>query len=124
SLEERIRRVGKLELHAPFRSSFRYQVVLFGAAGIAVGTASKSSWQEFVQSHILDPLKMKSSGCTQPPDDGKTNLASPHRTTEDGKVTVTARHPLTEPDPAGSIHSTAGDLASYLRFQLGDGTWK
>jgi CubicO group peptidase (beta-lactamase class C family) len=122
TLEERIRRVGKLDLDMPFRAGFRYQVVLFGAAGVAVGNASKSSWQDFVQERILDPLKMKSSRCTQPPAN-EGNQASPHRKGEDGKVATTPRFAFTAPDPAGSIHSTARDLASYLRFQLGEGKW-
>jgi CubicO group peptidase (beta-lactamase class C family) len=122
SLEERIRHAGKLDLDLPFRSSFRYQVVLFGAAGVAVGNASKSTWQDFVQKRILDPLNMKSSSCTQPPD-ARLNQASPHRKEADGKVATIPRYPLTSPDPAGSIHATARDLAPLLRFQLGDGTW-
>jgi CubicO group peptidase (beta-lactamase class C family) len=123
TLEERIRRVGKLELDQPFRAAFRYQVVLFGAAGVAVGNASGSSWEAFVQKRVLGPLEMKASRCTQPPDDATANLASPHRKSDGGKVTVIPRYALTAPDPAGSIHSTARDLAAYLKFQLGDGTW-
>jgi CubicO group peptidase (beta-lactamase class C family) len=76
-----------------------------------------------VQTRILDPLDMKSSSCTQPPANAKTNQASPHKKGEDGRVVSIPRYALTAPDPAGSIHSTARDLAAYLRFQLGDGTW-
>jgi CubicO group peptidase (beta-lactamase class C family) len=123
SLEERIRRVGKLELARPFRSSFRYQVVLFSAAGVAVGSASGGSWEEFVQHRILGPLGMKASTCTFPADNSKRELASPHRL-RDGKVSVAPRFPLSAPDPAGSLHTTVRDLARYLRFQLGDGTWQ
>jgi CubicO group peptidase (beta-lactamase class C family) len=96
--------------------------VLFGAAGKAAGDAAGTSWQDLVQKRILDPLEMKSSRCTYPGD--MVELAQPHRNGPLGKVTVTARYPLSEPDPAGSIHSTAKDLARYLRFQLGDGTWQ
>lgn len=123
SLEERIRRAGKLDLDLPFRAGFRYQVVLFGAAGVAVGNASKSTWQDFVQTRILDALDMKSSRCTQPPADANTNQASPHKKGDDGRIVSIPRYALTAPDPAGSIHSTARDLAAYLRFQLSDGTW-
>lgn len=123
TLEERIRRAGKLPLDQPFRTAFRYQVVLFGACGVAVGNASGTSWEDFVQKRILSPLEMKSSRCTQPPGDAGANFANPHRKGESGKVTVVPRYPLTAPDPAGSIHSTARDLAAYLKFQLGDGTW-
>ena len=122
-LEKRIRQACQLDLAMPFRSSFRYQVIYFGAAGVAVGNASKSTWEDFVQGRILTPLEMKATRCAFPADKD-VELASPHRRGEDGKVTVIPRYPLGEPDPAGSIHSTARDLANYLRFQLDDGTWK
>src|SRR5262249_27706074 len=79
--------------------------------------------QAFVEKRILGPLEMKASRCTFPADNPKAELASPHHK-EGGKVATLPRYPLTEPDPAGSIHSTARDLARYLRFQLGDGTWQ
>ena len=122
-LEKRIRQACNLNPAMRFRSSFRYQVVYFGAAGVAVGTASKGTWERFVQDRILGPLEMKASRCTFPTEKD-VELASPHRMDGDGKVAVIPRFPLGEPDPAGSIHSTVRDLASYLRFQLGDGTWK
>ena len=121
SLEERIRHACKLDLISPFRSSFRYQVVFFGAAGVAAGNAAGTPWEDFVQARILDPLEMTSSRCTYSGDKG--NVASPHAQ-QDGKVVVVPRFPLGDPDPTGSIHSTARDLAGYLRFQMGDGTWK
>src|ERR1043166_4570700 len=101
ALAERIRQACKLEPATPFRASFRYQVIYFGAAGVAVGTASKSSWEDFVQKRILTPLEMKAWTCTFPK--GKEiELASPHRRDADGKVTAIPRYPLGEPDPAGS----------------------
>src|SRR5258708_6470560 len=83
TLEERIRRAGKLPLDQPFRAAFRYQVVLFGAAGVAGGNASGSSWEGFVQKRILGPLEMKSSRCTQSPDLAGANVADPHRKGDD-----------------------------------------
>src|SRR5947209_1806205 len=123
SLEERIKHAGKLDLEVPFRAGFRYQVVMFGAAGVAAGNAAGTSWQDLVTQRILDPLGMKATRCTFPGDDS-AELASPHRKDAEGNVTVMPRFVTTEPDPAGSIHSTARDLAAYLRFQLGDGSWQ
>jgi CubicO group peptidase (beta-lactamase class C family) len=120
-LEERIRHACRLDLSAPFRTSFRYQVVFFGAAGVAVGNAAGITWQDFVQKRVFDALVMKRSRCTFAGDE--ENVASPHKRDAAGKLTVVPRFPLREADPAGSIHSTARDLAAYLRFQLGDGTW-
>jgi CubicO group peptidase (beta-lactamase class C family) len=122
SMEERIRHAGRLPLEVPFRAGFRYQVVMFGAAGIAAASAAETSWQDLIAKRILDPLGMTATRCTFPAD--AAELASPHRKDADGKLSVMPRFTSTEPDPAGSIHSTARDLAAYLRFQLGDGTWQ
>jgi hypothetical protein len=51
-------------------------------------------------------------------------LAAPHRLGADRQPVLVERYPLAAPDPAGTIHSSAADLAKYLRFQLGDGTWQ
>jgi len=123
SLDERVKRVRYLQPSRPFRSGFQYQVVLFSAAGLAVGAASGATWEGFVQERILGPLAMTSSRCTfrqSPPAD----LAAPHQIGPGGATAVLPRYPLADPDPAGSLHSTARDLAQYLRFQLGDGTWE
>jgi CubicO group peptidase (beta-lactamase class C family) len=52
------------------------------------------------------------------------DLAMPHRRNADGAVRAIARYPLDQPDPAGSLHASAGALTRFLRFQLGDGTWQ
>jgi CubicO group peptidase (beta-lactamase class C family) len=122
NLEGRIRKLARLELDHPFRSAFEYQVVAFGAAGLAVGHATGGTWEDFVRRRVFDPLGMKSARCTFDP--GQADRASPHRKDAAGKVAVIPRYPLAEPDPAGSIHASARDLANYLRFQLGDGTWR
>src|SRR5262245_33412817 len=52
--EELIRRTGRLPLDQPFRSTWQYQNVMYLTAGCAVGNASKSSWEAFVQQRIFD----------------------------------------------------------------------
>jgi CubicO group peptidase (beta-lactamase class C family) len=49
-----------------------------------------------------------------------------HRKDRDGKIELTPEYPVPEPNPAGSIHTTARDLAKWLQFQVGegDGTWR
>ena len=122
SLEERIAKIGAVELEDSFRSRFHYQPILFGVAGYAAGKAAGSDWRQVVQTRILDPLGMKSSCPVFPGEDAQ--LATPHRKNAQGKTVPIARYPLAKPDPAGSLHASAGDLSRFLRFQLGDGTWQ
>jgi CubicO group peptidase (beta-lactamase class C family) len=120
-LEERIRKIGSVELENSFRSRFHYQAILFGTAGYAAGKAFGGDWRDLVQKRVLSPLGMKSSCPVYPK--GPVELAMPHRHDARGNIVPMDRYPLDQPDPAGSLHASAGDLSRFVRFQLGDGTW-
>jgi len=120
NLQERIRKVSKLELSKSFRSAFQYQSILFGTAGYAVGKASGTSWEDFVRKHILAPLDMKATTLTTAAVKSQEH-SSPHKKNKQGKIEVIPWYEITEPDPAGSINASARDLLKFLRFQLGDG---
>ena len=46
-----------------------------------------------------------------------------HRRSGDGKIEPMPEYAIPEPNPAGSVYTTPRDLAKWLQFQLGDGTW-
>ena len=119
SREEVLRRVRFLKPETPFRSQYSYQNMMFLAAGEAAGKAAGSSWDELVRQRIFAPLGMTASVTTYR---GLTNsnLATPHGTDHD---TSFIRPPFDAEDiaPAGSIVSSAVDMAQWLRFQLNDG---
>jgi CubicO group peptidase (beta-lactamase class C family) len=122
--EERIKKIGHLELQNPFRGRFQYQTILFGTTGLAAGNATGSTWQQLVEKKVFQPLGMKNTRPTAPPLAEFSDQPSPHRRNRKGQIEGVPRYPLEEPDPAGSIHTTARDLTRFLRFQLGDGTWE
>jgi hypothetical protein len=51
------------------------------------------------------------------------DLASPHRKDAAGQARVIPWYPNDVPDPAGSVNSTARDLANWVRFHLNSGTF-
>jgi CubicO group peptidase (beta-lactamase class C family) len=124
SQEEIIRRIGKVKLDYPFRSTFHYQTTMFTTAGWAVGTASKSTWADFVQKRILDTLEMKNTNFTATMALKAPDHASPHRRNSEGKIEAIPWYLIDKPEPAGCINSCARDLAQWVRFQLSDGTLK
>lgn len=121
SLEERIRRVGKLPLDRPFRSTFMYQSVMFTAAGLAAANAAGCPWDDLVQKRILTPLSMTSASFTTLALEKAADHASPHRRNQQGVVAVDRGYPIEVPDPAGSLNASARDLAQWLRFHLAGG---
>jgi CubicO group peptidase (beta-lactamase class C family) len=116
---ERLSKLVFLDPASDFRTRFEYQPVLFGAAGLAGAKAAKLSWRELMERRVLGPLGMTSSTAWNPPDAAK--LTGFHRRAADGAIVPTPRYVWKEPDPAGSLHSTARDLAAFLRAELGAG---
>jgi CubicO group peptidase (beta-lactamase class C family) len=123
TLEERVRRLAFLPVDRPFRASFHYQSSMFTAAGLAAAAAGKASWADLVRKRILDPLEMTGVVLTSPEAEKAADHASPHRRNRHGDVEVLPWYPLEEPEPAGSVIAGARDLARWVRFHLGDGTW-
>jgi CubicO group peptidase (beta-lactamase class C family) len=119
--DEIIRRIGLVKPKYSFRSAFHYQTTMFTVAGVAVETASKLKWQDFVRQRIFEPLEMTGASFTTTVAEKAPDHASPHRK-KDGRVEVIPWYPIERPEPAGSINAGARDLARWLRFQLGNGT--
>ena len=122
--EEIIRRIGSVQLTRPFRSTWQYQNIMFVTAGYAVGAASKSSWEEFVQKRIFDPLGMAGANFSATVAEKSPDHASPHVKGSDGKVTLIPWFNLDNAGPAGSINAGARDMSKWVRFQLGNGTFE
>ncbi len=123
SQEETIRRIGRVKVEYPFRASFHYQTTMFTTAGHAVSAAAKLPWAEFVRRRILDPLGMKHVRFTTADALAAPDHASPHRPGRSGRLEVVPWYKIDVPEPAGSINASARDLAQWVRFQLGDGTF-
>ena len=119
--EEIVRRAGLLPLDQPFRTRFQYQSTMFTAAGLAAASAADQSWQDLVQKRLFDPLEMKASCFTSTAAARASDRAAGHRLNRLGRPQVVDYYPMETPDPAGSVHSTARDLARWAIFQLGDG---
>ena len=120
SRDELLRRAKFLKPAATLRTRFIYQNVMFLAAGQSAGKAAGSTWDEGIQSRIFTPLGMTSSMpvLRQP----AQNLATPHLTWRD-TVFAKAHMDMDDIAPAGSIISSARDMAQYLRFQANDGQY-
>ena len=120
--DEVLRRVRYLRPAAPFRAQWIYQNVMFLAAGEAAAKAAGSTWEDLIQQRIFTPLGMTSSKPFLRTGETLPTLATPHFVRRD-TVRVMASMNMENIAPAGSILSTARDMAQWLRLQLGDGTF-
>ena len=121
--QELLRKAAHLPLAFSFRSTYQYNNLMYMVAGLAVESASGSTWEKLIRSRIFKPLAMSRS-TTSVNDLAKAgDYCTPHEKKEDEVVAV----PWCNVDSVGacgSIISCARDLANWVRFQLGDGNWK
>lgn len=100
-----------------FRSGFGYQNVPFMAAGELAGAAAGSSWDEWVVQRIFRPLDMFRSATKHESLQEFENVAMPHTINIEGQLTAIPYRNINNIGPAGSITSSAGDMARWLMLQ-------
>jgi CubicO group peptidase (beta-lactamase class C family) len=121
SSEEIIRKIAFIKPTRPFRSAWQYNNLMFLTAGYAVGRTAGTTWQDFVQKRIFDPLDMAASDCSTTVVEKSPDHASPHRKASE-KTRVISWYNLDNIQPAGAINASVQDLSKWLSFQLSDGT--
>ena len=122
--EEIIRKIGLLDPSSSFRSKYEYQNIMYAAAGWAIGTASGSSWEEFVQTRLFDPLGMTGAGMSATTAVASPDVATPYRRRGEGRSARIEPIPWLNFDnvaPCGGINAGVRDLSQWLRLQLGRG---
>ena len=109
---------------AKLRESFQYNNVMFAAAGQVVGRAQHSAWDDFIAGRIFAPLGMKSSSLTLSAKDRAPDSASGYELDDKTKRSIRMQAADLDPiAPAGSINSTARDMAEWLRLMIAGGVW-
>jgi CubicO group peptidase (beta-lactamase class C family) len=119
---EVIHRMSLLEERQPFRTGMIYSNLGYTAAGEAAAKAAGVSFSDLLRTRLIEPLGMRDStvGVLH---DLAPNHASGHSLI-DGKQIPIPSHKAMNALPANAVNSTARDMARWLLFQLGDGTWE
>jgi CubicO group peptidase (beta-lactamase class C family) len=121
--EEYVRAATAARPAAPFRTAFQYSNAMYSAAGEVLGSAYHSSWENVIQQQIFAPLGMTASRASvrdaATVADHATGYVYVPQT--DGWRAVPPPAGLQALAPAGSIASTARDMAQWLRLLTGGG---
>lgn len=117
SAEERIKRIGQIPLERPFRTAFIYQSTMYTAAGLWAAHAGEATWPNLIRKRILNPLKMERTVFTSTAAED-LEPARGHVLVGNDRVERIPPFFMTQPEPAGSIHSSARDLCRWLNYQL------
>ena len=122
-----------------FRGAYEYNNITFIIAQKIIEKITGKSWEENIQERIFDKVGMTNSSVNEEGFRNSKNVATPHeidyvkgRVINDStwvdslKVgplygSEQALHWLTVIGPAGSVNSTASDMAKYAQFHLNNG---
>lgn len=117
--DEQIRRIRHLGPEQPFRSGYVYSNVLYMVAGEIVPAATGVSWEDFVRQRIFTPLGMSRSLTSLKQLPVGENVAYPHQEIE-GEMVEIPRRDFDGVGPAASVHSSAHEIAAWMRLHLGE----
>lgn len=108
---------------AKLREKFQYQNIMFAAAGEIVTQAQKMPWERFVPERIFAPLGMTNSNMSMKQMAKAKDHSLGYTYNFDTKETKSLPfRDIDEVAPAGSINSSARDMAEWLRFVMNGGT--
>jgi CubicO group peptidase (beta-lactamase class C family) len=119
--------IKNMKVVAPFRTQFIYSNVGVTAAGEAAAVAAGTTWEDLISQRFIIPLGMQRTTPVFSRAPAMGNIASGHAFIySTGKQIVTLREGMQRDvtGPAGAIQSSARDLATWMIFQLGDGTFQ
>ena len=122
--EEVLEQVRHQPVTFPLRSTFQYNNTTWIAAGEVIENASGMSWDDFVASRIFRPLGMTRSTTSVEGLKRLDNVATPHNPSLDGEVKAIPYRNIDNAGPAGSINSSALQMAQWIRLQLGRGEFE
>ncbi len=105
-----------------FRTKYDYDNNMYIVAGEVVKRASGMSWDDFVETRIMQPIGMTKSACSFDRLKDKSDVIDAHAEVE-GKVKVIARSSLKVGHSAGGINSSIADLSKWVSLLLAQGKY-
>ena len=120
SRRELFDRLQYLEPSKDFRDVFQYQNLMFMTAGYLVGQIAVTTWEEFAQKRLLDPLGMKDSNFSVEDSKKAEDFALPYIEKDEKVIEIPFRN-IDTVGPAGSINSNVTDMVQWILLNLNKG---
>lgn len=117
SREELVRQLAHLPIDGAFRSTWQYQNLMYATAGWVIESLSQQSWEQYLRTHIFQPLEMKHTLSFSEEASPASLIALPYRHA-DGQFTLAPWRSARGIDPALSLFSNVEDMSRWLLFQL------
>ncbi|MES2591909.1 MAG: serine hydrolase [Bacteroidota bacterium] len=105
-----------------FRTKYDYDNLLYIVAGEVLARVSGISWEDFVETRIMQPLNMTASASSFSRLKDKSNVIDAHAPVN-GKVQPIRRDFMELMGPAGGIYSNLTDMCKWVNTQLNIGAY-
>jgi len=118
-----LKRIKYQEPFAPLRTQFQYSNFMFFALSVLSGKLYHSTWSDLVTKRLFEPLGMNNTFSSYHALSGHyANVACKYEFRDSFKLKPTPQ--MDDLLGAGSINSTASDLARWLQMWINGGTYK
>lgn len=111
-----------LKQASSFRTRYDYDNMLYIVAGEVVARVSGQSWEEFVESRIMQPLGMNGSAASFKRIKDRANIIDAH-VPVDGRLQVVPKQEAKRHNSVGGIYSNVSDMSKWVMMQLNSGMY-
>ncbi len=122
--DEMIGRVKYMIPSAAVREKWFYNNFMFLAQGMITERLSGKTWEQNIQEKFFTPLEMTRSNTDVKSFQNDIDAALPYTVSKDNTIEKMDYYNINGMGPAGSINSTANDMANWLKVWLNDGFFK
>ena len=120
SAEEVIKHIKYVPQAYDFRAGYGYSNLMFITAGEVIKSVTGMTWDEFIQQHFLNQLKMDRTVMSVSDLPKMENVATPHKTIDE-KITPIPWTNWDNMGAAGGIISNVNDMSKWMILQMNNG---
>ncbi len=124
SRKELFERLRYLEPSRGFRDRYQYQNLMFMTAGYLIEQVSGQSWDSYLKAKFFDPMEMRTTLTSVKGMPSAADASLAYNDDEKEGVKAIPYRNIDAIGPAGSINSSANEMASWLIVQMNGGKYK
>lgn len=116
--------IARVKYHKPFteiRKKWFYNNFMYLAQGLITEKLTGKSWEDNIRDRFFGPLQMKTSNLTIDELEQSENISKGYSLENFTTNTLTPYYSIDAISPAGSINSSANEMANWLKVWLNNG---
>ena len=116
--------LARVKYHKPFtgiREQWHYNNFMYLAQGVIIEKLTGKSWEDNIRERFFKPLKMTTSNVSIAELEQATNASKGYVLKDFTTNTLTPYYNIAAISPAGSINSSAKEMANWLKVWLNEG---